>query len=198
MSVVTLVSGGLDSSLMALMVAEVGLVQYPLYIDYGQINCTRELQSCMQIHKKFELPMPKILKIPEWGKTIHSGLTDRTKDVFLDAFLPNRNLLLLLSGNSYAYQIGAHFVAIGLLNDDTHLFPDQTQEFLINAEKMLNYSTGKTVRVLAPLSEFSKSDVIALANEKGLTGTYSCHLGKENPCGRCISCREFETAVEEV
>ncbi|WP_457306864.1 7-cyano-7-deazaguanine synthase [Polaromonas sp. P5_E6] len=45
--------------------------------------------------------------------------------------------------------------------------------------------------MIAPLSEFSKADVVSLANEKGIVGTYSCHMGGNLPCGSCISCLEF-------
>jgi 7-cyano-7-deazaguanine synthase len=46
--------------------------------------------------------------------------------------------------------------------------------------------------VLAPLSAFHKMDVVALAREKGIQNTYSCHMGREQACGTCISCKEFE------
>jgi 7-cyano-7-deazaguanine synthase in queuosine biosynthesis len=36
MSIVTLVSGGLDSTLVALLARDEGLEQYPLFVDYGQ------------------------------------------------------------------------------------------------------------------------------------------------------------------
>ena len=36
-----------------------------------------------------------------------------------------------------------------------------------------------------------KKDVINLAKIKGIYETYSCHSGKDKPCGKCISCEEF-------
>ena len=49
---------------------------------------------------------------------------------------------------------------------------------------------NKEINVATPLFEFSKADVLALAKQRGITDTYSCHEGKEKPCGRCISCLE--------
>ncbi len=46
MSMVTLVSGGLDSTVMAVLAKEEGLTQHPLFIDYGQLGCRRELRAC--------------------------------------------------------------------------------------------------------------------------------------------------------
>lgn len=42
MALVTLVSGGLDSTVMALLAQQQGLVQFPLFIDYGQLSRERE------------------------------------------------------------------------------------------------------------------------------------------------------------
>ncbi len=198
MSIVSLVSGGLDSSVMALMAAEEGLVQHPLFIDYGQINRSCEWRACRYVHRMHRLPKPYCMRIPGWGKAITSGLTDASKDVVLDAFLPQRNLLFLLAGSAYAYQVGARSVAIGLLNERTHLFPDQTQAFLNRAEEILSLSMGRSIRLLAPLMKFTKADVIASAEHRGLTGTYSCHLGGQTRCGKCISCREFDIENAEV
>jgi 7-cyano-7-deazaguanine synthase len=129
-----------------------------------------------------------------FGRIISSGITSRSKNIFADAFLPGRNLLFLLIGSVYAYQVGANAVAIGLLNEATHLFPDQTKEFLKMAENMISFSLGSTVKVIAPLMEFYKSDVLELALRYDVKGTYSCHGGLEEPCGICVSCKEILSA----
>jgi len=38
---------------------------------------------------------------------------------------------------------------------------------------------------------FNKGDVIKLAKKRNIVGTYSCHAGGKEPCGRCISCLEI-------
>lgn len=192
MSIVTLVSGGLDSSLMALLTAEEGLAQNPLFLDYGQLNRAREWRACRYVHSEHKLGDPAYLRIPGWGELLRSGLTDRTMDIVHEAFLPNRNFLFLLAGSAYAYQVDAQSVAIGLLNEDSHLFPDQTSDFLAVAETAISRSMDRDIRILAPLMEFSKADIIGIAEEKGLTGTYSCHAGGKERCGECIACREFD------
>lgn len=191
MSIVTLVSGGIDSSLMAMLAKEEGIIQHPLFVNYGQLGLEKELSACRTIHAELGLPEPIAMNLSGFGENISSGLTDREKDVFADAFLPGRNLLLVLAGAAYAYQVNASAVAMGLLNEETHLFPDQTGQFLIQAEAMLSICIGRKIRIIAPLMEFHKSDVIRLARKYGLTGTYSCHSGLDEPCGVCISCREI-------
>lgn len=54
--------------------------------------------------------------------------------VVKQAFLPNCNLLFLVCSAAYVFSSGAKVVAIGLLTEETHLFPDQTQDFLNSAE----------------------------------------------------------------
>ncbi|MNG39088.1 7-cyano-7-deazaguanine synthase [compost metagenome] len=54
---------------------------------------------------------------------------------------------------------------------------------------------GRTIKVLAPLSSFTKQDVVALAADKGISETYSCHRGEEEACGNCIACNEFKFEV---
>ena len=194
MSIITLVSGGIDSSLMALLAKEEGITQHPLFLDYGQLSCNKELNSCRHIHAVWGLSEPVVMDLSGFGKTISSGITDNNKDIFADAFLPGRNMLFLLAGYSYAYQKGASAVAIGLLNEETHLFPDQTKEFLYQAEAMFSLGTSRAIKIIAPLMRFFKSDVLRLAQKYGLTDTYSCHSGFSKPCGVCVSCREILAA----
>lgn len=191
MSIVTLVSGGIDSSLMALLAKKEGVIQHPLFIDYGQLGQEKELSACRAVLSAQGIPEPVVMRLSGFGENISSGLTDREKDVFADAFLPGRNLLFLLSGAAYAYQVDANAVAIGILNEETHLFPDQTGQFLIQTEAMLSLCMGRKIRIVAPLMQFYKSDVLRLAKRYGLTGTYSCHSGFDEPCGLCVSCKEL-------
>lgn len=191
MSIVTLVSGGLDSTVMALLAKEEGLEQFPLFIDFGQLGRERELQACRANFMKHGLPTPRVASLGGYGGLLSSGITDPNKHILDDAFLPCRNLMFLTVGAAYAFQCGVSTLGIGLLDEAYHLFPDQTREFLTNAEALLSQSLDKSVKLVAPLMSFSKADVVKIAKVKGITGTYSCHAGTEKPCGVCIACREY-------
>lgn len=192
MSVITLVSGGLDSTLMVVMTKEEKIIQHPLFIDYGQINRNKEWVACLSVHEKYKLPKPSIMDLKGFGGLIPSGLTNSTLRVNEDAFLPNRNLLFLIAGSSYAYVKNAEAVFIGLLSEEFRIFSDQTKDFLSKTQEISQFSLGRRITVLAPLMDFSKQDIITLAKEKGIFGTYSCHSGTETPCGICISCMEIK------
>lgn len=191
MSIVLLSSGGLDSTLSAVLAAEQKIEIHPLFVDYGQIAKDRELKACQTIYKNFGLPDPKVVSVNGFGELFPSGLTNKNFAIFDDAFLPGRNLLFLLLGATYACSVGANSISIGLLNEDLSLFPDQTKEFIFKAQNLISTMTGRELQILTPLMDFMKIDVVALAKKKGITGTYSCHAGGEKPCGECISCKEY-------
>jgi 7-cyano-7-deazaguanine synthase len=191
-SFVNLVSGGLDSTLIGVMANEDYIDHFPLFIDYGQRAAAKEWATCQAVHRQLGLPEPTRMDLSGFGQIIASGLTNAGMDVKEDAFTPGRNLLFLLMGSAYAYQVGASSVAIGLLAEQFSLFPDQQQPFLVQAEQAIAAAMGSPIKVLTPLIEFGKADVVRLATEKGISGTYSCHTGDTQPCGRCIACLEFQ------
>jgi len=191
MSVVTLVSGGLDSTVMALLVRGEGVTQAPLFIDYGQRNLRREWAACTSTFRRLGLPRPTRMDVAGFGRTVKSGLTSKKLDVLKDAFLPARNLLFLVCGAAFAKDVGANAVLIGLLSESTHLFPDQTSRFIDQATGAIHQALGERIAVVAPLRPFVKSDIVKLAGKHGVTGTYSCHKGMLRPCGKCIACREY-------
>jgi len=196
MSIVNLVSGGIASTLMSLMAHEEGIVINPLFVDYGQLSSNREWNACEQLHERYGLPLVKRMDVSGFGKIVPSGITDPTMRINEDAFLPGRNLLLLLCGAAYAYSVQADGVAIGLLNPEDCLFPDQTLDFLRKTEDMIETAMKKRITVLAPLIEFTKADILSLATARGLQNTYSCHAGGNEPCGKCVACIEIANAKE--
>lgn len=193
MGVVALVSGGIDSLVMCKLLEKEGQEIMPIFIDYGQLANEKEWASCRKVFEISNLPEPEKIDLNGYGKSIKSGITDSNKDIYTDAFLPGRNMLFLIVAASYAYQKGINSIAIGLLSEETHLFPDQTEEFIVNANFAINSALGDYMTILTPLINFGKNDVVILAKRFGLPigQTYSCHSGKNTYCGKCISCKEI-------
>jgi 7-cyano-7-deazaguanine synthase len=196
MGAVVLVSGGIDSSLISVIMHEQGFEIFPLFVDYGQLAKDKELASCRDVHKKLHLPKPEVIRVPGFGRTIPCGLTNSSLDVNIDAFLPNRNLLFLVLAASYAYTKQAGTVAIGFVDEKSHLFPDQTKIFIRKTSSLISLSLGYPISIVAPLIDTPKSAVIQLAKSKGINRTYSCHTGNARPCGKCISCIEIEKSKQ--
>ncbi len=194
MGLVTLVSGGIDSTLMSVMAQEEGVSLFPLFVDYGQLAAAKEWEACKRLHERHGLPRVTRMDLSGFGETIPSGITDPRLRINEDAFLPGRNLLFVLAGAAHAFRVHANSVAIGLLDPAQHLFPDQTREFADVCQAMIETAMGKRIRVVTPLIEFSKSDVLAMASSRGLGDTYSCHAGGDIPCGVCVACVEIANA----
>ena len=124
MSIVLLASGGLDSTLSAVLAVEQGIEVHPLFVDYGQIAKDRELNACIVNYKHYGLPKPKVVNVQGFGELYPSGLTNLDMDIFEDAFLPGRNMLFLLVGATYACNMCASSISIGVLSEELSLFPD--------------------------------------------------------------------------
>ena len=191
MSLVNLVSGGLDSTLISFLAHEQGTELYPLFVDYGQRAAQREWETCQKVHQRLGLSSPVRMDLSGFGRVIVSGLTSTAKDVKADAFTPGRNFLFLLAGAAYGHQVGAKTVALGLLSEQFSLFPDQRKTFVDRASRAIQLALDSEIQIATPLSDFTKAEVLALAKQKGISGTYSCHAGGKLPCGACISCLEI-------
>lgn len=194
MSIAVLMSGGIDSSLCAVMAAEAGVEVIPVFIDYGQLAAAREQETCRALCSAHGFREPVVVDLSGYGKVIPSGLTRHELDINLDAFLPGRNLMMIVAAAGVAFSMGAASVAIGLLTEEVAIFPDQTQSFVRAAEAAVQAALGARVAILTPLAAYSKATVLRLADERRLGLTYSCHAGGATPCGVCVSCREIEAA----
>lgn len=188
---IVLFSGGLDSSLVCVMLMKHGYKVHPLFINYGQLNYKFEHKACLHVASLIGLGNVETLDIKDYGRLIPSGITNANLDIVKDAFLPGRNALFLLCASAFAYSIRVSNVAIGLLNDENSIFPDQNFNFLTQMQILITTMLSTRINIITPLSSFYKRDVVLLAKEEGIIGTYSCHAGKIFPCGNCIACKEY-------
>ena len=189
MRVVVLSSGGIDSSVILQQLQRKGHKVFPLFVDYGQLASKKEWVSCQKICDYLKL-VPEKIDAHDFGRLVPSGLTNSSVDIEKNAFTPTRNLLFLTLGAAYGYGKGAYVVATGILMNP--IFPDQTKDFLAQTQKTLSLALGVNITILAPLINSDKFDSIMLARKYGLPINlmYSCHAGSEEPCGKCISCKE--------
>lgn len=198
MDVVVLVSGGIDSIVACKLIEKQGGNIYPLFIDYGQLAAKKEWVACQQLLADCGFSKAMRIDVSGFGHVISSGLTDKSKDI-QKPFLPCRNLLFLTLAASYAKTKSCKAIAIGLLNEKSHIFPDQTEAFIVNSNFAINSALDDNYMILTPLIQFSKADVIKLAEKYSipLQKTYSCHSGEDIYCGKCVSCKEILSSGEE-
>ena len=197
MKIVSLMSGGIDSFLMAYMLKERGYQVNPLFVNYGQLAVDMEFASYKRVCDYLELNGARV-DISNYGKFIRSGITDVKLDVVDNAFLPNRNLLFLLLASSYAVQNDSYIVSIGIIKNP--IFSDQTTEFLELAEKVIQSSLDLDIKIMYPMKKLNKLDIYKLAHKYKipLDIIYYCHTGNDEPCNNCLACREHVVAKKQI
>lgn len=95
----------------------------------------------------------------------------------------------------YAEVIGAEAIYIGVNAVDYSGYPDCRPEFIEAFQKVVKVGTkgginGRPIKILAPLMNLSKAEIIKLAceNNAPLHLTTSCYKGGDKACGVCDSC----------
>lgn len=202
---IILLSGGLDS----LVSLGAGIKEYnielALTFDYGQKPAKREIEASKKIadyygikHKVIELPflkeITKTALVSGDVPTENLGTEDSAKAVWV----PNRNGLFLNIAASFADADDYTHILFGANKEEGQTFPDNTQEFLDGINESFKYSTFKGVKVVAPLINYYKNDIVKLALELGvpLELAYSCYNSNEKNCGLCESCKNLKSALE--
>ncbi|MEK6975196.1 MAG: 7-cyano-7-deazaguanine synthase QueC [Candidatus Thermoplasmatota archaeon] len=210
---VVLLSGGLDSTTAAAWAKAEGHDLYAVSFDYGQRH-RRELASARKVAKALGVVEHRVLKVPI-GALGGSALTDKSiavpkagktiGDRIPSTYVPARNTVFLSLALAYAEVVGARAIVIGANALDYSGYPDCRPEYLTAFETMANLATkagveGKPLRILAPLVDLSKADIVRLGMrlKAPLELTWSCYRGGARACGTCESCvlrrKGFEAA----
>ncbi len=205
---IILLSGGLDSLVSLGLKKEELNVSLALTFDYGQKSSEQEIEASAKICEYYNLEH-KVIKL-DWLKNITQTSLVSDKDVptgnELDnpensaksVWVPNRNGLFLNIAGSFADSYGYDYILIGANKEEGQTFPDNTQEFIDAVNKEFEFSTQKSPKVVAPLINSDKNDIVMLALQHGvpLELTRSCYQCGAKHCGICESCSRLKHALE--
>lgn len=192
--IVLLLSGGIDSSTMALLLSNEGFDVFPLYVDYGHKAALQESHACLEICNFLELRKPKSVKIRSLGRISKNLLTSKSGS----PFFPFRNLILASIGALYANEMNCNAIAIGIIGGGSITFPDCTEEFIKALSQVLELSIDKSILVYAPFLDFDKAEVMNYGFHHNFPYrlTYSCFWGEPEHCGQCNSCLSRKQAFK--
>ncbi|BBN07704.1 7-cyano-7-deazaguanine synthase [Marchantia polymorpha subsp. ruderalis] len=181
---VLLMSGGLESATI-LWHWKRSARLFPLFVNYGQRGAQMEERASEKLCSQLEIELSKF-DLSKVGDSFRA-LQHPTR---LHVPVPNRNLLLLALGASYASQVGADTLALTLNKDDLGTYSSSSQSF-VNSFRATAAVLDPPIEVVAPLSHFTKAEVVRFANDLGvpLSDTYSCMIGRAHHCGRCSQCK---------
>jgi 7-cyano-7-deazaguanine synthase len=208
MKAVAIISGGLDSAVLAHWLRAEGFDFSTLSFDYGQRH-RKELDFAKRLAAGLDVPWT-VLDLHAAGLTAllsGSALTDAAVDVpdghyaaenMRLTVVPNRNVIMLAIAAAAAASSGAGTVALAVHAGDHPIYPDCRPDFLTAFEEMERRALDgfAELRVLAPFQNKTKAEIVALGAELSVPfgETWSCYKGQEKHCGACGTCVERREA----
>jgi 7-cyano-7-deazaguanine synthase len=196
-----IMSGGMDSTLVAYIMRSRGYEIIALHFNYGQRTVAKELESyraiCddLDLSQKYEIDLDFFKTIGASALTDHS-LTVPTGGIEAGVpitYVPFRNGIFLSIATAIAEKEGCEVIAIGVVEEDSSGYPDCREAFIDAFTQAANLGTKETTNLTIemPLVRLQKSQIVQEALKLGapIHLTWSCYQSEEKACGVCDSCR---------
>jgi 7-cyano-7-deazaguanine synthase len=201
---VVLVSGGLDSMVVAALAVEAGRRLIALTIDYNQRHRI-ELEAAAHIATRLGAARHIVLPL-DLTRFGGSALTDDAIRVpkegvqpgIPSTYVPARNTIFLSLALGLAEATHAREIHIGVNALDYSGYPDCRPEFVEAFQNLANIATkagveGDRFVIRTPLLHMTKADIASEAARLGIDAgmSWSCYdpQPRDLHCGRCDSCR---------
>ena len=208
---IILCSGGLDSVVTAFYVKN--RLNYEkltlLFFDYGQKSLKEERKCALRCARELRAEFKEVDL--RWLGKISGSLLNKKgkvrrikrkelKDTSKESakfYVPCRNLIFLtnalaLAESDYIKTKKISDIFIGFKCEGKESYPDTTKSFVNEINKIASISCLTKSKVIAPLIEKDKEDIISLGKKLGVKfeNTFSCYNPKKNKqCGYCLACK---------
>ena len=202
---VIIVSGGLDS--ITLLYDKAETIALAISFDYGQNHSKKELPYAEYHCQKLGIPhitipltfMHQYFKssLLEGAEAIPEGHYE--EDNMKSTVVPFRNGIMLAIATGIAESHELKRVYIANHGGDHTIYPDCRPEFIDAMDKATSAGTFVDVRVEAPYTNISKTDIVRRGTALGIdyAKTWSCYKGSEMHCGKCGTCVERKEAFAD-
>lgn len=180
MKILLMNSGGYDSTVCLHLLKSLGHEVTSGFVEYGQRSLKQERGSA-------------IANSDRVGANFKSFYVDLAFAMSSKLYIPQRNLVLLSMGLSYAESKDYEAVAFGFHkhDDESTYFCDNSPDFFYRMKEQANLAG---IELLAPLLYANKKEVYTLGNKLGidLKNVWSCDFpsSEGKRCGKCDKCED--------
>nr|WP_264085163.1 7-cyano-7-deazaguanine synthase QueC [Kibdelosporangium phytohabitans] len=195
-----MLSGGLDSTVLATELVRRGAAVQAVSVHYGQRHAV-ELEAAAVVASRLGIPHD-IIDLSVLRHHLRSALTGTGEiphghyaaDTMSATVVPNRNAIMLMVACGVASARGLRVVATAVHSGDHPIYPDCRPEFIAAATLTAMLGT-ETVRVEAPYIRLTKAEIAAkgVQFDAPMELSWSCYEGGDSTgrhCGRCGTCVE--------
>ena len=207
---ISIVSGGLDSVVMAHLLREEGHELHLVSFDYGQRH-KKELEFSRLCAIRLDA-VHNVIDLTGVGAVLGgSALTDDSIAVphghyaapsMAITIVPNRNAIFLSVAYGVAVAQNAQLVATAVHAGDHFIYPDCRPDFINSLDAMQRVAVegcgDPNLKLHAPFVGISKSEIVRIGARLNVSfeETWSCYEGLEVHCGQCGTCVERKEAFD--
>ena len=202
---VIIVSGGMDS--ITLLYDHKDEIALGISFDYGSNHNAREIPFAKMHCERLGIKHITI-NLDFMHQYFKSSLLDGAKaipeghyadDNMKSTVVPFRNGIMLSIAIGIAESNNLDQVFIANHGGDHTIYPDCRPEFINAIDAAATAGTYNNVKVVAPYTKITKSDIARIGKKLGIdyTETWSCYKGGEVHCGKCGTCVERKEALAE-
>ena len=202
---VIIVSGGMDS--ITLLYDHKDEIALGISFDYGSNHNAREIPFAKMHCERLGIKHITI-NLDFMHQYFKSSLLDGAEaipeghyadDNMKSTVVPFRNGIMLSIAIGIAESNNLDQVFIANHGGDHTTYPDCRPEFINAIDAAATAGTYNNVKVVAPYTQITKSDIARIGKKLGIdyTETWSCYKGGEVHCGKCGTCVERKEALAE-